>query len=65
MANDENEPTLIVAMVCGGSQAQKCRVDGGEHDMTAEVRNEAEGWQSLACRKCGVLAMTLDMMELS
>jgi hypothetical protein len=63
MANHD-DPKVITAMVCGGSQARKCRVDGGEHDMTAEVRNEAEGWQSLACTKCGVLAMTLDMMEL-
>jgi hypothetical protein len=60
----EQEPQLIIATVCGGRQARVCRVDGGEHDITAEVRNEAEGWQSLACTKCGALAMDLDLMDL-
>jgi len=55
------EPALIIATVCGGTQAKRC-IDGGEHDMSAVVRFKDGG--SVACAKCGVTAMSLDMLEL-
>ena len=59
-----SEPTKreLTLHVCGGKQAKRCPVDGGEHDMTKMVRTRDGG--SLACAKCGVLAMTLDLLEL-
>lgn len=58
---NEPVPTLITAHVCGGRQAKRCR-DGGEHDMSAIVRFADGG--SVACAKCGVTAMEIDMLEL-
>jgi hypothetical protein len=58
----------ITAHVCGGKQARRC-TDGGEHDMSATVvirdpdTGQAVGG-SVACAKCGVSAMALDMLEL-
>ncbi len=56
------EPAVITAHVCGGAQARRCRVDGGEHDMSIVVMFKDGG--SVACSKCGVTAMQIDMMEL-
>lgn len=56
-----NEPRPIIIHVCGGKQARRCS-DGGEHDMTAIVRFKDGG--SVACAKCGVTAMELDLLEL-
>ena len=60
--SDEREPTTIIVRVCGGASVKRCRVDGGEHDMTAIVRFKNGG--SVACAKCGVTAMELDLLEL-
>lgn len=62
MTDTPQEPTLIIATVCGGKQARVCPTDGGEHDMSAVVRFQDGG--SVACRKCGVTAMELDLLEL-
>ena len=53
---------VITMHVCGGQRAKRCPVDGGEHDMSTVVRFKDGG--SVACSKCGVTAMQLDMMEL-
>jgi hypothetical protein len=51
----------ITAHVCGGPAVKRC-VDGGEHDMSKIVRFADGG--SVACAKCGVTAMEIDMWEL-
>lgn len=51
---------VITIHVCGGKQAKRCRVDGGEHDMSKVVRFRDGG--SVACSKCGVTAMQIDLM---
>lgn len=51
----------ITAHVCGGAQVRRC-ADGGEHDMSAIVYFKDGG--SVACARCGVTAMEIDMMEL-
>lgn len=56
------QPQLVIAHVCGGSQAKRCAVDGGAHDMSVIVAFANGG--SLACSKCGVTAMDLDLMDL-
>ena len=56
-----SEPAVLTAHVCGGKQAKRC-VDGGEHDMSKVIRFKDGG--SVACAKCGVTAMQLDLMEL-
>ncbi len=58
---DAKHETLITLHVCGGKQARRC-VDGGEHDMSKLVRFTDGG--SVACAKCGITAMQIDMMEL-
>lgn len=60
--SDASAKHLIIAHVCGGKQARRC-TDGGEHDMSLVVRF-ADGGGSVACAKCGVTAMQLDLMEL-
>jgi hypothetical protein len=54
------EKVIITARVCGGKQAKLC-VDGGEHDMSAILRFKDGG--SIACAKCGVTAMEIDLLE--
>lgn len=53
---------FVTTHVCGGRQANVCRVTGKEHDMSAVVRFKDGG--SVACKDCGVTAMQIDMMEL-
>lgn len=55
-------PRKITMDVCGGTQARVCRVTGTEHDMSAVVQFKDGG--SVACKDCGVTAMSLDLMEL-
>lgn len=56
------KPSEIVVHVCGGKQARICPKTGKEHDMSAIVRFTDGG--SVACKDCGVTAMSLDLMEL-
>ena len=56
------QPAVITTHVCGGKQARICPVTGREHGMSAVVRFKDGG--SVACRDCGVTAMSIDMMEL-
>jgi hypothetical protein len=62
MTDEQRTPAEITAHVCGGKQAQVCRADGGEHDMSAVVRFKDGG--SVACAKCGLTAMDIDLLEL-
>ncbi len=57
----EKRPALVIAHVCGGQQARRC-ADGGEHDMSVIIRYANGG--SVACAKCGVTAMDMDVMRL-
>lgn len=54
-------PTVTM-MMCGGKAADRCPVDGAAHDMSQVVRYHDGG--SVACSKCGVSAMSIDMMRL-
>lgn len=56
------ERAELTMHVCGGTQARVCPVDRGEHDWRAFVRCTDGG--SVACAKCGVTAMQLDLLEL-
>jgi hypothetical protein len=60
--SNETPKTEILIHLCGGPHARRCPVDGGEHDMSAVVRFKDGG--SVACAKCGVTAMELDLMEM-
>ena len=51
----------IVIHACGGPQAKRCPKDGGDHDMSAIVKFDHGA--SVACAKCGVTAMDMDLLE--
>jgi hypothetical protein len=57
-----DEPTLIIATVCGGTQARICPVTKQPHDMSVIMRFKDGG--SVSCKDCGVTAMQIDLMEL-
>lgn len=60
-SNPQTEAEVTIYM-CGGKQARICPKTGKEHDMSAMVQFKGGG--SVACKDCGITAMSLDLMEL-